>query len=355
MMKLKPFSINLALLVQRLPSKILLAWILGAFLVSGCTQKPEIHYAVSEAQKAFQKKCLTDFNMHVRTRQVGKTFWIYLPMKDPIFDYEVQRGKSGEAKTPPKFMLNFLDGKYGNGLFSFEYDVIDRKKSKEEDYGFSSSYTDSYIKNQNNIFTAVYEIFFNTKPKNGEVMPQFFVVVITDIKKGIETRATFYLEDFVKYMSGALPYDEYVKRFLSDRKGSSSMIGDEVGSHIRYTNITMSDFLTKQIINRINFKFQYSDFQPDDNYDNTIIAIIADTLRYYHFKDFTDIRLNNIRMSKKYIFNKSQLENFSDDKPAEVPSGRLIHIRFKDGKPEFEEQPSDQTSLPSLEQSNQSQ
>ncbi len=345
-MKSKVSSKNLA--STALPSRrynFLTFIVLSALVLVGCSgEKLEPKFTVTEAQKAFQAKCLKDFNMHVRTRQVGSTFWIYLPIKDPIFDYEVQKPKPpGSQPSPNKFVVNFTDGKYKNGLFTFEYDIVEKKKTKDEDYGFSSSYTDSYIKNQNNLFTAVYEIFFNTKPKGDEVLPQFFVIVITDIKKGIETRATFYLDDFVRFMSGAIPYDEYVKRFLSDRKGNPAMIGDETGSHLRYSSITMSEFLTRQIVNRISFKFQYSDFPPGESYDNTIIGIVADTLRYYKFNDYTNIRLNNIRLSKKYLFDKSQLVNFGEDKPKEN-QGRLIHIRFKDGKPEFEEQPSDQTT-----------
>ena len=344
-MKSKVSSKNLA--CTALPSQrynFLTLIILSALVLIGCSEKLEQKYTVTEAQKVFQTKCLKDFNMHVRTRQVGGTFWIYLPIKDPIFDYEVQKPKPpGGQPSPNKFVVNFTDGKFKNGVFLFEYDIIDKKKSKDEDYGFSSSYTDSYVKNQNNLFTAVYEVFFNTKAKPHEILPQFFVIVITDIKKGIETRATFYLDDFVRFMSGAIPYDEYVKRFLSDRKGSPSMIGDETGSHIRYSNITMSEFLTRQIVNRISFKFQYSDFPPGESYDNAIVGIIADTLRYYKFNDFTNIRLNNIRLSKKYLFDKSQLVNFGEDKPKEN-QGRLIHITFKDGKPEFEEPLSDQTT-----------
>ena len=349
-MKSKASSKNLA--STALPSQrynFLTVLVLTALVFSGCSQKLEQKFTVTEAQKIFQNKCLKDFNMHIRTRQVGSTFWIYLPVKDPIFDYEVQKPKTTDQPSANKFVVNFTDGKFKNGLFLFEYDIVDKKKSKDEDYGFNSSYTDSYIKNQNNLFTAIYEVFLNTKAKGSEVLPQFFVLVITDIKKGIETRATFYLDDFVRYMSGAIPYDEYVKRFLSDRKGSSSMIGDETGSHIKYTNITLSEFLTKQIVNRIHFKFQYSDFPPGENYDNAIIGIVADTLRYYKFKDFTNVRLSNIRLGKKYLFDKSQLVNFGDDKPKEN-QGKLIHIRFKDGKPEFEEQPSDQISSDSNEQ-----
>lgn len=358
-MKSWPFSIN-SILNQHhaLKYKLLLGIVflsLGAF-VQGCTApEPPAKITVTQAQKAFEQKCLKDYNMHIRTRQVGSTFWAYLPIKDPIFDYETQKPKAGgDQPTPPKYLVAFVDGKFKNNLFSFEYDIVDKKKTKDEDYGFSSSYTDSYVKYQNNLFTAIYEVFLNIKPKDGEIAPKFFVLIITDIKKGIETRATFFLDDFVRYMSGALPYDEYIKRFISDRKGSTSLIDDQTGSHIHYYDIAMSEFLTKQIINRINFKFQYSDFSPDEKYDNAIIGLVADTLRYYSFSDFTNVRLNNIRLDKKYFFDKKQLENFGDDKPSMKPEGKLIHIRFKDGKPEFDEEPSAQPSSTSPSPSNQS-
>lgn len=309
---------------------------------SGCVGQVEKKSAitVTEAQKKFEEKCIKDFNLHVRTRQVGRTFWVYLPVKDPIFDYEVQPPKppSDQKEQPGKFMVNFADGKFTNELFSFEYDIIDKKKTKDEDYGFSSSYTDAYVKNQNNLFTAIYEVFLNISPDDKANEPQFFVVVITDIVKGIETRSTFYLNDFVRYMSGDIPNDEYMKRFIGDRKGSPSMVGDETGTHITYTEISMGDFLAKQIVNRIHFKFQYSDFPPKDNdFDKTVIGIVADTMRYYKFEGFTNVRLSNLRQNQKYLFEKGQLINFGEEKPQEK-DGRLIHIRFKDGKPEFNEE-----------------
>jgi hypothetical protein len=348
-MKSKLFSKNLDLSVLlSLPSKFLLAFIGAALLLTGCTgqiEKPPV-LTVTAAQKKFEEKCLKDFNLHVRSRQVGQTFWVYLPIKDPIFDYEVQKEKPpAEAKeTPNKFVVNFADGKFQNNVFSFEYDIMDKKKSKDEDYGFNSSYTDTYVKNQNNLFTAIYEVFLNTKASDKEVTPLFFVVVITDIKKGIETRSTFYLKDFMRYMSGDIPNDEYMKRFLGDRKGSPAMIGDETGTHLKYTNMTMGEFLSKQIVNRIHFKFQYSDFPPKDNkFDDIVIGIVADTVKYYQFDDFTNVRLNNLRLNQKYLFDKAQLVNFGDEKPKEN-EGRLIHIRFKDGKPEFNEEETSKTN-----------
>ena len=307
----------------------------------GCQHKePQVVLTLTEAQKKFEQKCRDEFDLHVITKMVGKTFWIYLPIKEPIFDYESQKETSGDAnKKQAKFAVQYVDGDFKDNQFAFEYDVISRKKSKAEDYGYNSSYTDSYVKAQNNLFTTISDIFFNTATKNTSAEPDFFVIVITDIKKGIETRATFYLEDFKRYMSGDLPYEEYMKRFLADTKGGQSFVGDETGSHVQYKSIVMPDFLAKQIINRINFKF-HSESEPPDDYDTMIAGIVADTTRYYRFDKFANVKLHNLRNDKTFNFNKALLAPLGDD-PAGTkdgaPKGKLIHIRFDNGKAQFDE------------------
>lgn len=316
-------------------------------LVTGCTKPAPPPVSISQAQQKLEAKCRDDFDMHVVTRQVGNTFYVYLPTDKPLFDYEAQKdqGEAVPEKKNAKYTINFIDGKFEKNDFQFEYDIIDRKKSSKEDYGFNSSYTDSYVKQQNNLFVAVSDTFFDVKETSKEKLPEFFVLIITDIVKGIESRSTFYLTDFKRYMSGDLPYEEYMKRYLAETKGGQSFIGDEIGTHIDYKEVQMSDFLAKQITNRINFKFQRSDFSPSDEYDNDIVAQIADTLRYYNFKAFEHVRLNNLRLNRRYIFEQNQLANFGDDKqdfPDGVvdskDKGKIVHIIFENGKTRFSDE-----------------
>ena len=118
----------------------------------------------------------------------------------------------------------------------------------------------------------------------------------------------------------------------------------------------MTEFLTKQIINRVHFKFQRSDFPPSGSFDDTIVDIVADTtLRYYHFENFTNLRLNNLRLPKVFLYDKKDLLHFGEEQRRGKPQGKLIHVRFKDGKPEFnEETTSDQSPSSSPSQTNQS-
>lgn len=309
--------------------------IIGLALCFGCdkAEKPTPILPVSDVQKKFEKKAREDYDLHVITKMVGQTFWVYLPTQDPIFDYEAQKESIGggePAKKPSPFMVQFAEGIFKDNRFALEYDIIKRTKVKMEDYGYNSSYTDSYIKMQNNLFTCISDIFFNNEV--ADTPPQFFVMVVTDIKKGIETRATFYLEDFKRYMSGDLPYEEYMKRFIADTKGGQNFIGDETGSHIKYEAVAMTDFLSKQMVNRIRFKFERSDFNPPEDFDDTIVGIVADTTRYYKFDKFRQVQLSNLRQNKNFIFDRTQLITFGDDVAPKEPPGRLIHIRFDNGK-----------------------
>lgn len=302
----------------------------------GCgtsAQKPIPKAPLTEVQKKFEQRARENYDLNVITKMVGETFWIYYPTQNPIFDYEAQKATSANAdsgKKPSPFMVQFAEGMFKENHFALEYDIIRRTKVKTEDYGYNSSYTDSYIKAQNNLFTCISDIFFNNEII--DTPPQFFVMVVTDIKKGIESRATFYLSDFKRYMSGDLPYEEYMKRFIADTKGGQNFIGDETGSHITYEDIAMTDFLSKQMVNRIRFKFERSDFSPPEDYDDTIIGIVADTMRYYNFENFAQVQFSNLRQDRKFIYDRSQLATYGDDAGKPPAPGRLIHIKFDNGK-----------------------
>jgi hypothetical protein len=138
-----------------------------------------------------------------------------------------------------------------------------------------------------------------------------------------------------------IPYDEFSKRVLQESKGSTDYIGDEIGQHLEYNDIKMPDFLTKQMLNRIRYKFTQSDFPPQEKYEEAIIGIIADTTRYYHFKDFNEVHTDDVRTQKKMIFTPRQLDFFGEDKPKDTDqasNGKLIHIIFENGKTTFKEQ-----------------
>lgn len=307
--------------------------------VGGCTSKKVAlpRPTPTDLQKKFELKCRKDYNLNCLTRLVGKTFWIYAPTDKPLFDFAAETSSPPDPlKKPAKYSLLYINGSYKDLAFYFEYDVIPKIKSDLPNEGVRNEGTDHFNKLYNNLFTAVTETLLDPKT------PVSFVVMsITDIKKGIEARYTFYLEDYRMASVEGIPYDEFSKRVLQESKGSTDYIGDEIGQHLEYSDIKMPNFLTKQMVNRIRFKFTQSDFPPQENYEEAIVGIIADTNRYYHFKDFKEVRTDDIRTKKKMIFTPQQLDFFGADKPKgedQKSKGKLIHIIFENGKTTFKEQ-----------------
>ena len=293
--------------------------------------------ALTDLQKKFELKCRKDYNLNVITRLVGRTFWIYAPTDKPLFDFAADSPAPPDPlKKPAKFDLLYINGNFRENSFYFDYDVIPKIKSDAASEGVKNEGTDYFNKLYNNLFTAVTETLLDPKT------PVSFVVMsITDIKKGIEARYTFYLEDYRMASVEGIPYDEFSKRVLQESKGSTDYIGDEIGQHLEYNDIIMAQFLVKQMVNRIRFKFGQSDFPPQENYEEAIIGVIADTTRYYHFKGFKEVHTNDIRSKKRMIFTPHQLDFFGEDKPKDESSksnGKLIHIIFEDGKTSFKDQ-----------------
>jgi len=307
--------------------------------VGGCTSK-KIAFPrppLTDLQKKFEIKCRKDYNLSVITRLVGKTFWIYAPTGKPLFDFAAETPSPPDPlKKPAKYDLLYVNGSYEDLVFYFEYDVIPKIKSNLQNEGIRNEGTDYFNKLYNNLFTAVTETLLDPKTP-----VSFVVMAITDIKKGIEARYTFYLEDYRMASVEGIPYDEFSKRVLQESKGSKDYIGDEIGQHLEYNDIKMPNFLTKQMVNRIRFKFTQSDFPPQENYEEAIVGTIADTNRYYHFNGFKEVRTDDIRTKKKMIFTPKQLDFFGEDKPKgenQKSSGKFIHIIFEDGKTTFKEQ-----------------
>ncbi len=287
-------------------SKILLIIFIGINL--SCTPKKALfpRPALTELQKKYETKCRKDYKLNVITRMVNKTFWIYAPTDKPLFDFAAESPTPpNPTKKPAKYDLLYINGTFKNNAFNFEYDIVPKIKSNVQSEGVRNEGTDYFNKLYNNLFTAITETLLDP-----HTPISFIVMVITDIKKGLEIRYTFYLEDYRMASVEGLPYDEFGKRILQESKGSTDYIGDQIGQHLEYTDIKMPEFLTKQMVNRIRFKFTQSDFPPQENYEDAIIGIIADTTRYYHFKDFLEVRTNDLRTKKKMIFTPGQLDLF---------------------------------------------
>lgn len=270
-------------------------------LMAGCTPKEDAPFSRSEAHQKFLDTCREELGFEPVTRMFPNTFWIYVPVEE-LFDFKASpKLPPGFADTPKNFSVEFLEGEFQNGNFVIEYDIVSATKAPK-DHGYTTTYAESYNKIQNNILGALSRAFFDT-----DEAPEFVVFIVADVKRGIETRSTFYLGDFRRYMSQTMPYDEYAKRHLSDTRGDQAIVGDQKGRHVEFREITWPDFLTKQIVNRVRFKYQRSNFAPTGTVEEEILKNVGEAVRAYGFEDFEGIKLINLREKRTYEFHKDDL------------------------------------------------
>src|SRR3989338_1740686 len=227
-----------------------LALVLYAAIFSGCSTKETV-YTPTEADQKFTKILTEEFHYTPALKQIGKSLWVYLPFEHAILAFKA--GAQQPAQSERKFSLVYLDGKFEDGHFVIEFDIIPFIKSSKNK-GVATSYTEAFNKEYQNLISAVSRVYLNAQKP-----PDFIVAIFADIKNGIEVINTFNLDDFRKYQSLVLPYEEYLLRVLNDSKGNKNIINDNKGNHIVYSDIAWPDFIIKQIVNRINFKYQQSD------------------------------------------------------------------------------------------------
>ena len=313
------------------PFALLLA---GPLLLTGCFQSPlPPILTLGEAHRKFVETCKKEYHLDVVLKPLEHTLWVYLPTEHPIIDYKAAKENAGLPKTTPAFSVNSLDGHFDSKAFHFDYDISRGAPSADRN-GVSTFYSDEYQQQQNNLMLALFRTYSDLETVPGDVEfadgakdsthktlvknyvktdnpPDFVEIVVADIKKGIETTYIFHFQDLRLTMTGAMPQEEFAKRSISELRGKESIVGDREGKHLEYQEIQWPEFLTKQILNRIRFKYQASDFKPDDDAETQIMSLIAETTRYYHFTDFKSIELHNLRSDTYYHFDRSQLETFA--------------------------------------------
>jgi len=298
--------------------------------LAGCGLfKHDKSYTLREAEKKLIDFCKKEGQNDVHTRFVGKTLWLYVPLTEPLFDIKPNPAvnKNAVRKVMPWSILS-LDSDYnGKKQFVIRFDVVpDVLTAEPSTYG--SAYNENYTKKRQLIYQGLQESFFNIDPRQA---PEFVVVFVADITKGLATKSTVYLRDLREFMSEALPFDEYYLREQTEVLGNENLIGDKKGRSVAYGEVAWPDFLTDQLKTRIRFKLTQSDFPPEGKPDTEIIKIAANTFRLYPFKDYAGIYLYNMREKKEYTYTKDQLFIF-EVKPTWQEKGKYTTIHFDGNK-----------------------
>ena len=306
---------------------------LALYAIAGCERAADdAGTTPSQAHQEMVRLLREENNLEPVTRAFDRTLWIYLPVEESLLQLKAgQKGAQSSAEPAVKPVLKFLDSAFDGGSFHITYDITP-EKGYPKSYGYESAFTEKYQQDQRNILTAVYRAFghFQEPAAGGAAAqgaPDFFVIIIADIVNGLEARVTLYLGDLIRAYSDPGFYEEYTRRIVSEQPtGGQEMIGDRDGRHAGFRDLTWREFLAKQMLHRITFKYQQSAFPPSDDARREILSAAADTVAAYGFKDFQSVVLQDLAAGTKLEVPQIDLAGYT---AADSSPGRLIHIKFQ--------------------------
>lgn len=276
--------------------------------------------------------------------------WIYVPIEQRIVDVKATDKGPFKSKEPQeKLTVKYIDAVITEDAINMDYDIA-MGKGYGKSYGYSQAYTKEYSKVQNNILMALKDSFFDVGKIAGDVEfvnvqknqshkklvnsyvktdnpPEFFVITISNIVKGIEIEILLNFDDYKKAMSPnpIIPHEEYTKRYITEIRGNTSIISDLEGKHIDYRDITLKEFLGKQLTNRVNFKYSRSDFPPSNDTIQELLKITATTVRLYSFNNFISVNLKDLVTGDIKTITRAELKAYEAE---EKPKGKYHVIKF---------------------------
>lgn len=253
----------------------------------------------------------SDTNLDVVTRVEGKTLYIYLPTKEKI--YEVKRDP---FPSPDVFLgptLVFAGVKHEKSEFTIEYTYETFKsETRQRQYmkGFDKAPTE-YASRL--VRVSLYDLTQALSSSDDRFT--FFVLIIADIKEGIEISYMLHERDLKKWLTLGQGFELH-KSIITNANGSKSIINDTLGKHIDYKDINMADFLCDRIYLALvrdldeELKKQHPEI-PWSNKDFTEIsaAILKKFNEITHSYDFLAFR--NVIIKDVYT-HKEKVTSFSE-------------------------------------------
>ncbi|MDD4900352.1 MAG: hypothetical protein PHT31_03005 [Candidatus Omnitrophica bacterium] len=295
MMKSKPSLRNLA--------RAVLSLIILSGFICGCTSSTTPTYLKEDIPKAVQDICKKEYKIDVVVKQIGTTLWIYMPVGQLL------------EKNPQKFTEKFTilsdDVQYQQKSFEITYHIKPHPdREKTNDYKYSKDVLDKV----NDIWMVLRRVIFSTEAS--DKAPQFFYLVVADTKNtfdifgqkfGLEIEQLTYYPDFKKVFYGLISITEYQHRSIqeSDKIPAEEIINDTQGEHLKYREITMAEFLTKQIKQRLELKFEKPEVGRNIDIDKEIENLSSLTLKIYDFRDFNEVELHNLATKNRIILNRA--------------------------------------------------
>ena len=262
-----------------------------ALMLCGCGKlRPSEPISLDEAEQKFADILKNEFKVAAVIKKTQDTVWVYVPLQENLMQVAATpEGAQKSETSEERPAIKHLETSYANRRFLLTFDIRP-ETTYAQSQGYKLDYTTAYRQTSQHILTAVSQAYFETVRA-----PRFFVIVTADARNGVEIENILYLEDLKRYMAmESIPQEEFVKRNIYEVRGRADWIGDTEGRHLAYREITMPEFLARQITSRVNFKYQKSSFPPSNDARGEILNIVAETLKNYNFTDFNYVELRDL-------------------------------------------------------------
>ena len=342
---------------------------LCAGLLSGCdrlkAREPEI--PTTPAHEKLVNLLEEEYKVRAITKAFENTLWIYIPL-DKTF-LSIAGSKEGPQKSDKRntsVSLRYFDGEQVGDDFEFKYD-IGETVSYEESNGMTTEVAEAYQSISGKLLSAIARAYGNIERKvdshefvervagdrdfmnqlaeekrsqliqsnviGQSKVPDFIVYVIADIEKGIAFKTTAYLQDIrrVYQYHDAGFVEEFQKRIITDQIGHKIIVGDAEGTWLEWRNIPWNEFLVRQIITRVQFKFTRSDHKPQTTDAYILKDLALETLQAYPVRNYRRITFTNLENGKVFSFPKEEVPPFTRYEP-EKENKNLRTIKYDAGK-----------------------
>jgi len=275
-----------------------------AVLIAGCSSPAAPTYTKESVENSIQDTAKKEHNLDCRVRISGGTLWVYVPVKD-IFSPLEKPEKSLERFALDYNKVEYNEGGAKDGTLSLGYLVrpIEEKKAP----GFPYQYNKAVWDGIGNINRIALRILHDSGYSRNEKI-KFYCLVTADIKNGFEIKQIMYYPDFKKLYYFLIDSHEYQHRTIQDYNVQpQEIIGDKEGRHLLWEDISMRDFILKQIEQRVRLKFLKPEVERTSNIDKEITKAAIHTIKTYGFKDFTRLELDNLSNNKKIVLTKEEV------------------------------------------------
>src|ERR1041385_4205708 len=218
-----------------------------ALAATGCQKKTADNLPpanLTQAEKKFVDTLRNQHKLNVNVFERGKTLWIYLPMEEDLVDYHGAH-RNDAARQKKQFIISTFEGDFKDSSYRFMFDITDGIKTSK-DPGYKSDATDVLVQNHTLLYGTINESFMDL---DKDKAPEFIGIIVANIKKGIAYKTVFNLDDYAKYRSEVLPFEEYNLREISELYGDDTLIGDKDGKKLDLKPVDWSWFLIEEIKN----------------------------------------------------------------------------------------------------------